>query len=150
MPLGSPNLDPVLDKKYYFPHLFSGLASKLHARFQTWPRRNYVIITLIDYTEANKKRFLKIHFEFAYFSFSLIHLELKRQIRSYVHSRSFLENHAPAIPGQNGRSLYLSSDQNGAKTLPMVAKGQEMVRERSGNFTSSQGKFKSLKEVREK
>jgi len=40
----------------------------------------------------------------------------------------------------------------------MVAKGQEMVmennffkvRERSGDFTSSQGKFKSLKEVREK
>ena len=40
----------------------------------------------------------------------------------------------------------------------MVATGQEMVRgknffkvgEKSGNFTSSQGKFKSLKEVREK
>ena len=48
VPLGSPNLDPVLDKKYYFPHLFSDLASKLHARFQTWPLRNYVIITLID------------------------------------------------------------------------------------------------------
>ena len=35
-------------KKYYFPHPFSDLASKIHARFQTWPLINYVIVTLID------------------------------------------------------------------------------------------------------
>ena len=35
-------------------------------------------------------------------------------------------------------------------TLAMVATGQEMVREKSGNFTFSQGKFTSLKKVREK
>ena len=34
------------------------------------------------------------------------------------------------------------------QSIVMVATVQEMVRENSGNFTSSQGKFKSLKKVR--
>ena len=33
--------------------------------------------------EQQQKIFLKIHFELAYFSFFLTHLELKQQIRSY-------------------------------------------------------------------
>ena len=32
------------------------------------------------------ERFLKIHFECAYYSFFLIHLELKRQINAFIHS----------------------------------------------------------------
>ena len=37
---GSPN-----PEKPYFPHRFSHLASKIYSLFQTWPPRNYVIIT---------------------------------------------------------------------------------------------------------
>ena len=59
-----------------FPLHFSDLASKIHARFQTWSLRNSVFITQI---RTRAKRFLNIHFEFAYYSFFLIHLELKRQ-----------------------------------------------------------------------
>ena len=32
-------------KNVVFPHLFSGLASKIHTRFQTWTLGTYVIIT---------------------------------------------------------------------------------------------------------
>ena len=34
--------------------------------------------------EHQQKRFLKIHFESAYFSFFLTHVELKQYIRSYI------------------------------------------------------------------
>ena len=40
------------------------------------------IFSLLLSLERQQKRFLKTHFEFAYFSFFLIHLERKRQIRS--------------------------------------------------------------------
>ena len=59
-------------KECHYPHPFSDLASKIHTRFQTWPLRNNVII------RTATKKFLKIHFEFANFSFFLTHLELKR------------------------------------------------------------------------
>ena len=42
--------------------------------------RNYVII--YNKIKTLTKRFLTIHFEFAYYSFFHFHLELKRQIRS--------------------------------------------------------------------
>ena len=42
------------------------------------------IIPLLLRLEQQHKRFLKIHFEFAYFSFFLTHLELKLWIRSYT------------------------------------------------------------------
>ena len=46
-----------------------------HTRFLTWPlSRNYVIITKLE----SKQKILQIHFELAYFSFFLTHLELKR------------------------------------------------------------------------
>ena len=55
-------------KKCHFSHLFSDLASK-----KLCPS---LLLTAVD-QHTNKKLFLKIHFEFAYFSFFLIHLELK-------------------------------------------------------------------------
>ena len=76
--LRSPNPEPISKtKNCHFPHPFSYQTSK-----QTLSLRNYVIITLI---RTPNKRFLKIHFEFVYYSFFLgIHLELKQQIRSYT------------------------------------------------------------------
>ena len=62
---GSPNPDPTSDQEIAI----------FHTRFQTWPLRNDIIITL----ERQQNRFLKIHFEFASdFSCFLVHLELKR------------------------------------------------------------------------
>ena len=62
---GSPNPDPTSDQEIPI----------FHTRFQTWPLRNDVIITL----ERQQNIFLKIHFEFASdFSCFLVHLELKR------------------------------------------------------------------------
>ena len=59
----------------------------------------------------------RIHFEFAYFSFFLTHLELKRSRRSYSPVVPSKSKPYP-IPDQNGQSVYPFSDQNGAKTLP--------------------------------
>ena len=42
------------------------------------------IISPLFRLEQEQKRFLKIHFEFAYFSFFLPHLELKQWIRLYI------------------------------------------------------------------
>ena len=62
--------------------------------------------------ERQQRRFLKIHFEFAYFSFFLSHLEL-----NWYNPVSSPENHT-AIPDQNRESLYPFSDQNAAKPSP--------------------------------
>ena len=62
------------------------------------------------------KIFLKIHFEFAYYSFFLIHLELKRQTRSCTP----VENHT-RIQTKTGKVYTPVSDQNGAKTIPFKA-----------------------------
>ena len=62
---GSPNPNPTSDQEIAI----------FHTRFQTWPLRNDIIITL----ERQQNIFLKIHFEFAPdFSSFLVHLELKR------------------------------------------------------------------------
>ena len=45
VPPGSPNPDLISHQKCYFSHPFSELASKIHTHSQTWPLRNYVIIT---------------------------------------------------------------------------------------------------------
>ena len=37
--------NPISDQKMSFSHQFSGLASIIHGHSQTWPLRNYVIIT---------------------------------------------------------------------------------------------------------
>ena len=62
-------------KKCHFSHSFSDLASKKLC--------SPLLLTALD-QNTNKKLFLKIHFEFAHFSFFLIHLELKWWIRSYT------------------------------------------------------------------
>ena len=54
----------------------------------------------------------------AYFSFSLIHLELKRQIRLYAF---VVPLKTIPISGHDGQNLYPFSDQNGSKTIPFGA-----------------------------
>ena len=57
-----------------------------HTRFQIWPLRNYVIITsLITSIRTRTKRFLKIHFEFAHFSFFLIDFSGIETINTFTH-----------------------------------------------------------------
>ena len=71
VPPGSQNPDPFSDQKSVI----------FHIRFQTWSLRNYVIVTQI-------RRYIrtpnKTHFEFVYYSFFPVHLELERQIPSYT------------------------------------------------------------------
>ena len=74
---------PVFRPALYNPYSFSDLAfTKLSSLFRL---------------EQQQKTVLKIHFEFAYFSFFLIHLELKRPMRSYtpVISSKSLTNSRP-------------------------------------------------------
>ena len=78
---GSPNPDPLSDQK----------KAIFHTRFQTWPVNAYHFQTwhrqkLCHLTQIKPliKRFFKINFAFAYYSFFLIHLQLKGQIRSYT------------------------------------------------------------------
>ena len=57
-----------------------------HTRFQIWPLRNYVIITsVISSIRTRTKRFLKIHFEFAHFSFFLIDFSGIETINTLTH-----------------------------------------------------------------
>ena len=70
-------LTPLQTKTCHFPHPFSDRACKIHIRFQTWPLRNYVIIYTEIKTRTNTIH-LKIHFQFAYFTFFLAHVELRR------------------------------------------------------------------------
>ena len=67
-------------KNSHFPHPLSDLAEA------------EIMLSLLR-LERQQKRFLKIHFEFAYYSFLLIYLELKRQTRSYT----------PIFPRKNTR-----------------------------------------------
>ena len=61
---------PVFRPALYNPYSFSDLAfTKLSSLFRL---------------EQQQKTVLKIHFEFAYFSFFLSHLVLKQEIRSYT------------------------------------------------------------------
>ena len=68
MPPGSPSADPISDR--------------IMSLFTTIYRPGILVImsTLLR-LERQQKRFLKFHFEFAYFSFFLPHLKLKRQVR---------------------------------------------------------------------
>ena len=99
---GSLNPDAISDRK----------KAIFHTCFQTWPLnaypfsdlacigRNYVIITWI---KPLIKRFLEINFEFAYYSFFLIHLQLKGQIRLYTPHSSLKKPYL--IPDPNGQIL---------------------------------------------
>ena len=65
VPPGSPNPDPISDQKIpFFTFIFR-------------PGLQEIMSSLIR-LEQQPKRFLKIHFESAYFSFFLSHLELKQ------------------------------------------------------------------------
>ena len=86
---GCPNPDPISDQKSHFPHPSSDLPEA-------------EIMLLLLRLERQQKRFLKIHFEFAYYSFLLVHLELKRQTRSYT--PVFPQKPYP-IPDQNRQYL---------------------------------------------
>ena len=95
-----------------------------HSRFQTWPLKfisvfvrnswGWFVSSLLR-LERQQKRFPKIHFELAYFSFFLLHLELIRRINTFIHARSFLENHNRFQTKMGSVNPF--SDQNGSKTL---------------------------------
>ena len=91
-------------------------------RFQTRPPKSILVFWDLAFRQklcyhyldwGANKQILQIHFEFAYFSFFLTHLELKRKIRPYTPVVPSKTTPA-AIPDQNGQSLYPFSDQNGA------------------------------------
>ena len=65
-------LAPFSAKKGFFLTPFFSPALLNHTHSQTWSLKNYVII------KQQQKRFLKIHFEFAYFSFFPTPLDLKQ------------------------------------------------------------------------
>ena len=82
VPPGSPTLTLLQTKMSFF-----------HTRFQTGGLKSISIFrsglgqnTLSHHfwNRAQTKRFLKTHFELAYYFFFLIHLELKRRIRLYT------------------------------------------------------------------
>ena len=95
-----------------------------HTSFQTWKWSQnatlqfYIKQKLLHHCwdKAVTKRFVKIHFDFAYCTFFLIHVELKRRTHPYTTT-------VPSypIPDQNGQNLCTFSDQNGAETLPSGA-----------------------------
>ena len=70
---------------------------------------------MLSFLRTPTEKFLKILFEFAYYSFFLIHLELKRQIRPCTPE-------FPRKPYANldkkRQSLCPFSNQNRAKTIP--------------------------------
>ena len=116
-------------KKCNFLHPFSDQTSKIHIRFKTWSLgRNYVISTRLGKQKLGLGLglIIQIHFEFAYFSFFLTYLKLKREIRSYT----------PVVPTKTipdsrpkwAKCIqYPFPDQNGAKTLPDGAANTNMA-----------------------
>ena len=103
---------PSQTKKCHFHtrfHTFQTSLLKSIPVFRPGIGRNYFIITKI---RTPTKRFLEIHFEFAYYSSYLIRLELKG------HSRGFFENHT-LFSTKMDFSVF--SDQNGAKMIPFGA-----------------------------
>ena len=60
-----------------------------------------------------------MHFEFAYFFFFLIHLELKRQLGSYI--PVVISSKIVSYSRPKWANIYPFSDQNGPKTLPFGA-----------------------------
>ena len=77
VPPGTPNPDPISDQKvsFFAPVLRPG---------------PYEIMSSLLRLGQQQNRFLKIHFEFAYFSFFITHLELKQKYVRTCH-RSSLE-----------------------------------------------------------
>ena len=82
-------------KKCHFLHSFSDRASKIQTRFQTWPPRNYIIITQLQ--EHQKKRFTKNLFRICILLFLSYSFGIET-ISTYMPSLSSLENHTRSIP----------------------------------------------------
>ena len=108
---GSPNLDPILDKKCIFSYPSSDLASEIHTRFQTWRLRNYFIITLI---RTRTKKISRSHISLSFYPRGI------ETMNTFMHSYKF-PREPYRIPDPNGQSLYPFSDQDGARTLPFGA-----------------------------
>ena len=95
-------------KKCHFPHPFSDLASIFLTCFQTWRRsqnatqsclqRQTLCHSCITEIRTPTKGFLKILFQFTYYSFSLIHMEWKRQEHSCI---TVVPQKLYPIPDQN-------------------------------------------------
>ena len=73
---------------------------------------------MLSFLRTPTVRFLKMQFEFAYYSFVLIHLELKRQIRPCTPE---FPRKPYANSDQNRQSLCPFSNQNSTKTIPFGA-----------------------------
>ena len=73
---------------------------------------------MLSFLRTPTVRFLKMHFEFAFYSFFLIHLELKRQIRPCTPE---FPRKPYANSDQNRQSLCPFSNQNSTKTIPFGA-----------------------------
>lgn len=83
VPPGSPNTDPVTDQtKSFFHTCFQTGDFKSISVFRPGLGRN--TLSHHFWTRAQTKKFLKTHFELAYYFFFLIHLELKGRIRLYT------------------------------------------------------------------
>ena len=79
---GSPKPDPLSDQNMWFStSVFRPGGGHETQHYMFTQNRNYVIIAEI---KTVTKRFLKILFEFTYYTFFLIHLELKRQTLWYT------------------------------------------------------------------
>ena len=78
---GFPKSWPYFRPKNVISTPVFSLGSKIHSFFRrTWAE----ITSSLVRSERQQKKILKIHFEFAYFSRFLFHLDLKQQIRSYT------------------------------------------------------------------
>ena len=131
VPPGSHNPDLISDKKSVI----------FRTRFQIWPLKSIPVFrpggdhkTQHKYwheteimSSSATKRFLKIHFEFAYYTFFLIQLEFWNDehidtppqfLRKPYPIPDQNEQSVYPIPDQNEQSVYPFSDQNRAKTLP--------------------------------
>ena len=77
VPPGSSNADPILDQKmsFFIPVFKPGAPLKSIPIIR--PGLSEIMSSLLR-LEQQQKRFPKIYFVFAYFSFFLTHLELKR------------------------------------------------------------------------
>ena len=120
VPPGSPNPDPIFRPKMSFPHPFSDLPPKYISVFQPGGLTNGTYVSLgkilSSYQEPiTLKSISKSHITLTLF---LIHLELKRQIRSCTPVVPWKT--MPVIPDQNRQSLYNVPvfRSNGAKIIP--------------------------------
>ena len=83
VPAGSPNTNPIYrPNNVFFRTRFQTGGLKSISVFRPGLGRN--TLSHHFWTRAQTKRFLKTHFELAYYFFFLIHLELKRRIRLYT------------------------------------------------------------------